>query len=121
MKRERGKKERPSYGLYSRIEGFADDRPRKMNSRARNAISRSGEIYLAREPGLDYLVALLSPLYHRQRALRHLDRLETLFFLISFVARNLKFPSSLFRASIKIYPSLLPFFRTTINCSSTRI
>lgn len=94
MKRERGKKERPSYALYSRIEGFADDRPRKMNSRARNAISRSGEIYLAREPGLDYLVALLSPLYHRQRALRHLDRLEnSLFFNFLCRASEISFLS----------------------------
>lgn len=52
---KRGKEGKAEFVImrYSRIEGaaiegFVDDRPRKMNSRARNAISRSGEIYLAR-------------------------------------------------------------------------
>lgn len=65
------------------------ERPYKMNSRARNAIS-GVEKFIFLAPGTesrslrigstrpcDYLVALLSALYHRQRALRHLERLAS--------------------------------------------
>lgn len=48
---EEGKEEKKSEFVIMRIrasKGFVDDRPREMNSRARNAISRGGEIYLAR-------------------------------------------------------------------------
>lgn len=49
MKRERKKKKSELVIMRIRAsKGFVDDRPREMNSRARNAISRGGEIYLAR-------------------------------------------------------------------------